>query len=84
MVWSGLLSYLTRLALVVIGQPPQAVLYGAAATALGLRPKYPREFEQFIFTRHETLPGEPPAVCTNPLLINACDFLRDVTAIATC
>ena len=81
---SGLLSYLIRLALVAIGQLLQAVLYGAVATVLGSRPKYPREFEQFIFTRHETSPSEPPAVSTNPLLVNAYDFLRDVTAFAAC
>jgi hypothetical protein len=61
MVWCGLFLYLIRLALVVIGQLPQAVLYGAAATALGLRPKYLREFEQFIFTRHNHTPMVAPA-----------------------
>jgi hypothetical protein len=52
----------------------------------GSKSKIPKRRRQpALWTaRSDYLPGQSPAVSANSLLINACDFLRDVTAVAAC
>jgi hypothetical protein len=46
-------------------------------------PLYPRGHSAWVDLGLRS-PGESPAVSANPLPINSCDFLRNVTAISAC